>query len=77
MSRNSIGGPQPTSHRCTYGQSGIYVRFSGLSTPTRRRFGSLPLGVAEGRFATLAAEQEILPESTLAVLLKATQTPER
>lgn len=38
---------------------GPYVRYSGLDRRTQRRFESSPIGVAEGRFKTLAEEQMI------------------
>jgi hypothetical protein len=38
---------------------GPYVRYSGLDRRTQRRIESTPIGVAEGRFKTLEAEQMI------------------
>jgi hypothetical protein len=36
---------------------GRYVRYSGLSERQQRNFDTMPIGVAEGRFNTLAGEQ--------------------
>lgn len=38
---------------------GPYVRWSGLSDRMRRLFQTTPIGVTEGKFATLAEEKEI------------------
>lgn len=38
---------------------GPYVRYSGLSTPEQRGFETIAIGVAEGKFASLAQERFI------------------
>lgn len=38
---------------------GPYVRYSGISRRMQRHFETLPIGVAEGRFKTLAAERMV------------------
>jgi hypothetical protein len=38
---------------------GLYVRYGGISRRMQRHFETLPIGVCEGRFKTLAAERMV------------------